>query len=184
MPPPTTGSDTASGRGRAPHGLALAIEPVVEHFRSRRRPRERAIGVQADEQVGLAVVGGGRALVDADQAVLVAGQDDPHTEASLDERAQPSRDVERQLLFLQAVGAAHTDLVAAVPGVDRQRPQRLPWLQTGKSRFGARDSGRLWTRDSRIGVLGSDGYFDRHTRGVVRSGHRRPRRHRPDDSRP
>ena len=76
--------------------------------------------MQADEQVRLAIVRRRRTLVDADETVIVSRQDDPHAEAAFDERAQPSRDVQRQLFFLETVGTLHTDLIAPVSGIDGQ----------------------------------------------------------------
>ena len=95
---------------------------------------KRAVRVKAEEQIGLAVVRGRRALVDADRAVVIARQDDPNAEAAFDQPAQPPRDVERELLLLETVGAANADLVAAVPRIDHQRLQRLRGSEAGQPR--------------------------------------------------
>ena len=129
--------------------------------------------MKAEKKIGLAIVGGRRSLVDADHAVIVPGQDDPDAESAFHEPAKPARDVQGQLLFLEATCSAHADLVTAVPRVDRQRLQGLAGLQAGKPRRLCRRKPWVGGRKLRIRRRRSSlrhGDFDDDARRIVRSG--------------
>ena len=118
----------------APGLLALAIQAEREHLGAGHRRHERGVGMQADEQLGLAVVGQRRTLVEPDPAVLVAGQDDADAEPRLDQRSHAPADIERHLLFEGAARTLDAVVVAAVTGVDDNRLQDSPRRGKGRQR--------------------------------------------------
>ena len=75
------------------------------------------IGVDRNEQIGLVLVGDGGPGFQRDEGVIVAGEDDVGSQASLQQAAQPQRDVQHQVLLHQAVGADGPSVVPAMPGV-------------------------------------------------------------------
>ena len=66
----------AWGLRRALRRFAIAGEIEVEHFGARHCRAERRVGVQADEEIGLVVVGDGRALIEADVLIGVTREQD------------------------------------------------------------------------------------------------------------
>ena len=50
--------------------------------------------MKADEQIGLVVVGDGRALIETDGVVAITGEDHAHAQPSFERRLQPPRDAE------------------------------------------------------------------------------------------
>ena len=102
--------------------------------------------MEADEEVGLPVVGHGCALVESEGAIIVARQNHAKTESILDHRAQASGDVECDLLFFRALRATDSNIVSAVTGIDHDR---LP-------RASGRDRG-AWIRNSAVGASGAGG---------------------------
>jgi hypothetical protein len=97
---------------------AVVAEAEIEDFRAGRRAAHRGVGVQADEQVRLVVIGHGGALVEADGLIGVAREDDARAQAGLDGRLQPPRDAERHVLFERALRSACTVFIASMAGVD------------------------------------------------------------------
>ena len=103
--------------------------------------------MQADEQVGLAVVGERRAVVERDRLVGVAGQQhadaEPALERAFSRRAMRQRDV----LLERAGGALDAGVVAAVAGVDDDRPQAAGGrLAAGGGRSGGWRNGQAGGR--------------------------------------
>ena len=143
MPPP----QLRQGGGRrigAPPGLEVgAIDAQVEDLRALRRGTHRGVGVDADEQVGVVVVGDSRALILIEGAVVVAGHD--HRSPSLLSMsaltlrlsASVDRLLEAAARTLGAVGLAavariehhrpHTDRRPRVSKRRRRRARRRRW---------------------------------------------------------
>ena len=136
---------------------AVVAEAEIEDFRAGRRAAHRGVGVQADEQVRLVVVGHGRALVEADGLIGVAREDDARAQAGLDGRLQPPRDAERHVLFERALRSACTVFIAAVAGVDHDRAHRSRRRDVEqRRRLGCGRRGRLLGRRRRLGGLRDD----------------------------
>ena len=66
--------------GHALRLVAVLFEAQVEDLRPGRRRADRCVGVEADEEVGLVVVGERRALVEIHRGIAVAGQDHAHAQ--------------------------------------------------------------------------------------------------------
>ena len=59
--------------------------------------------MQADQQIGFAIVRGCRAFVDPHDPIVVSRENDTNTKPAFDESLQPARDIERQLFLLLAL---------------------------------------------------------------------------------
>ena len=92
VPPPNTGSDSLSPCGDALRLFTVFLEAEVENFGAAHRRPHRRVGVQADEEIRLVVVGERRALVEPDGLIAVARQDHPRAESRLERGLQPPRD--------------------------------------------------------------------------------------------
>jgi hypothetical protein len=79
--------------------------------------------VQADEEVGLVVVGERRAVVVQHDAVVVSREQHADAEARIEHASQAARDVEHQVLLEHAAGPARALFLAAMPGIDHDRAQ-------------------------------------------------------------
>ncbi len=144
----------AEHRERVPFGLGHALRLVavvgqaqVEDLGARRGRPDGGVGVEADEQVGLVVVGDRRTLVEPDGLVAVPGEDDERPQPGLDGGLQAAGRDERDVFFLHALGAARAVLVAAVPGIDHDRPDSARRRQAEQRRRVCRRCGR-WRRGS------------------------------------
>ena len=82
------------------------------------RRAERRVGVQADEQIRLVVVGHRRPIVDRHAAVVVARQQHADAEARLDRGLDAAGERQRQVFLLRARRALHALVVAAVTRID------------------------------------------------------------------
>ena len=142
--PPPTPAGLPSRPGDALRLVAVLLEAQVEDFGAGRRRPHRGVGVEADEEVGLVVVGERRALVEFDGSVGVARQDHPHAEAGLERRLQPARDAQRHVLLERAA--------RAVRAVFRRRrdPHRRRWCGC---RLTGRDRGAAGATPARPEVL-------------------------------
>ena len=118
VPPPNTGSASLSPLRDPLRLVAVLLEAQVEDLGAGRRRAHRGVGVEADEEVRLVVVGERRALVEADGGVAVARQDHAHAEPGLERRLQPPRDAQRHVLFERAAGAVRAVFGAAVARID------------------------------------------------------------------
>ena len=78
----------------------------------------RTIGVDGEKQVGLAIVGHFGSLLERDETIVLAGENDFGTEAVFEERAEAEADIEDHLFFREAGGAGCSVIVAAVAGVE------------------------------------------------------------------
>ena len=103
-------------------GVGALDGQVVDLGALHRRPH-RGVGVDAEEHVGLLVVGERRSIVERHRAIVLAGQEHPQPEAAFDQRAQAPRDRERDLFFERALRALRAELVAAMAGIDHDRAQ-------------------------------------------------------------
>src|SRR5215831_9004601 len=83
--------------------------------------------MNAQKEIGLAVVGDGVALVGCDGAVVVARQHDAHAKPRFDETLQSPGDLERDLLLERSLRTSNAGVVAAMPRVDDHgaKPCRL-----------------------------------------------------------
>ena len=92
LPPPRTGrvSDCAS---RGLLGLVAVLRQAQEEDLGAADARpQRRVRVQAEEQVGLVVVGERRALIERDGLIAFAREQHADAEPRLERRLQPSRD--------------------------------------------------------------------------------------------
>ncbi len=121
VPPPKTGSGLGLAPGDPLRLIAVLLEAQVEDLGAGRRRADRGVGVQADEEVRLVVVGERRALVEVDGRIGVARQDHAHAQPRLERRLEPPRDAERHVLFERAAGAVRAVFGAAVAGIDDDR---------------------------------------------------------------
>ena len=137
-PPPNAGTRSAAPAARSRRvssNAATKIDGAAD------RRRDRRVGVQADEQIGLVVVGHRRPLVDRHVAVVVSRQQHADAEPRFDGALDASRDRQRQVFFLRPAGALRALVFAAVAGIDRDRAdRRRGWPNAGGS------SGRRWRR--------------------------------------
>ena len=69
----------------------------------RRRRAERRVRVQADEHIGLVVVGHRRPGVERHVAIVLSGQEHADAEPALDRGFDLARDRQRQIFLLGAV---------------------------------------------------------------------------------
>ena len=107
--------------GHALRLVAVLLEAQIEHLGAGRRRANRRVGVEADEEVRLVVVGERRALVEVDGGIAVARQDHAHAQPRFERGLQPPRDAERDVLFERAAGPVRAVFGAAVAGVDDDR---------------------------------------------------------------
>ena len=110
----------ALGLGHAAGFLVGAIEAEEEDLCAGGRASQRRVGVEADEHVGLVVVGKRRALVERQRAVVVARQQHAGAEARFQSALDATRDRQRQRLLQRAARAFGPVLVAAMAR-DRSR---------------------------------------------------------------
>ena len=103
--------------------VAVLLQAEVEHLRAGDGRPQRRVGVQADEEIRLVVVGERRALIEADGLVAVAREQHAHAKPRFERRLQPARDRQRDVLLERALRAFRAGLVAAVSGVDHDRAQ-------------------------------------------------------------
>src|SRR5213593_2115038 len=101
--------------------LRGAVEGGGENRGAGRRRLHGSVRVQADEQIGLVVVGDGRAFVDWHVAVIVSRENDADTQAPFDCRLHAPGDTEHQVLFFRARSAFDSFLFTAVAWIDRDR---------------------------------------------------------------
>src|ERR1044072_2685356 len=80
--------------------------------------------MQADEEVCLTVVCDRGALVERQRTIVVSREDDTKTESTLDHASQSTGDVQCQLLFFDALRAAHTHIVTTMTRIDHDRLPR------------------------------------------------------------
>ena len=88
------------------------------HLRALERRPHRRIGVDAQEDVGLVVVGKRSAIVERQRTIVLAGQEHLGAEAAFDQRPQAARDRQRDVLLERSLGALGAQFVAAVTRVD------------------------------------------------------------------
>ena len=120
----STGSGSTAAR-RAPRCCASSPNPStlsVEYLDAGGGRSHRRVGVQAEEQVGLVVVGERGPLIDRDVLVAVAREQHAHAETALERGLQPACDRERDVLLQRPAGTLHAAIVAAVAGIDHDRP--------------------------------------------------------------
>ena len=138
--------------------VAVLVEAQVEDLGACRRAAHRRVGVQADEQVRLVVVGERRALVEADRLIAVARQDDAHAQPRLERRLQPARHAQRHVLFERAARSARAVFVAAVAGVDDDRAHAARRREVEQRRRQSGDGvGGAGAACRRAGVAGAVG---------------------------
>ena len=70
------------------------------------------------EEVGLCLVGDRRTRLERDEGVVGPRVDHLRTELVMEQSAEPQRDVENNILLLNAVNAQRAGVMAAVAGVD------------------------------------------------------------------
>ena len=107
--------------GVAAHGRPVLAERHVEHLGTGHRRTHRRIGVDADEQVRLVVVGKGGARIEGDGLIAAARQQDADAEAGLDRGLELARDRQHDVLLEGARGTSRAGFGAAVSGVDHDR---------------------------------------------------------------
>ena len=147
-PPPTTG--TGMPRLRRPRGALVILEAQRQHLRAARRRSHRRVGVQADEEIGLVVVGERRPPIDRHVLVAVAREEHAQAHAALDRRLQSPRHLQREILLLRARRARRALVVAAVARVDDDGPHGTgaAHVDDGRSRTGAGTGGAPGRRRS------------------------------------
>ena len=111
----------AVGLRLAPRFLAETVEAEIVNQRSLRRCARRAIGVEADKQIGLVVVRNRRAGVRVRNLVFIARHDDANAEAPFDGAFHALRDCEHHILFHDAVRPLHAGVVATVTRIQHDR---------------------------------------------------------------
>ncbi len=104
--------------GQAARLLVGRVEAEEEGLRAGRLPLDGAVGVDADEQAGLVVVGDGGPVLVRDVDVAVAGQDDREAHVPLDQGLELEADGQGDVLFEVPELALGAGLHAAVAGVD------------------------------------------------------------------
>ena len=113
------------GGQRRASGLAgVGLERGRVDRRAGKRRPQRRVRVQADEQIGLAVVGDRRALVDRHAAVVVSREQHPDAEPRFDRRFDSPGDGEREVFLLGPAGAFRAFVVSAVARIDGDRSNR------------------------------------------------------------
>ena len=135
--------------GDAPGLGAVAVEAEEEDLGAGRLLAHRGVQVQADEQIGLVVVGEGGALVEIDGAVVLARQQRAHAEPRLERALEQAGDGQRDVLLEGpggAAGAGPADAfdvdVAAVSGIDDDGVDRRGFGPERGRGLGARCAGR------------------------------------------
>src|SRR6185369_5199653 len=96
-----------------------------EGLDSARAARLARVRVDRDEEVGVLRVGDRRPLLERDEAVAVAREDDLDAgELGLERRAQAPRDVEHDVLLGESAGPDRARVPPAVPRVDDDAVER------------------------------------------------------------
>ena len=163
--PPVTDGSTAPSRCGQPLRLGrVAVETEIEHFGARRGAADRGVGVQADEEVGLVVVGKRRAIVVVDGAVVVAREQHAHAEPGFERGLEQAGDRQRDVLLERAAGPLRALVVAAVPRVDHDGADRRERAD-GEQRWGRRRRHRRQSLRARRG--GPDNLDDQTLRGSL-----------------
>ena len=112
------GQHPVGGHRRASGLAGVGLESGGVDGRAVQRRPQRRIRMQADEQVGLAVVGDRRAVVDRHAPVVVSRGQDANAESRFDRGSNPPRHGERDVLLLRAAGALCAFVVSAVARID------------------------------------------------------------------
>ena len=80
--------------------------------------------MQADEQIGLVVVGDRGPLVERHVPVVVSREQHANAEPRLDGGLEAARDGQRQVFLITPLGALDAVVLAAMARIDRDRPNR------------------------------------------------------------
>ncbi len=152
VPPPSAGSVMAGVIGAlARLGVGAFDAQVIDLGALDEGPHGR-VGVDAEEDVGLMVVGERRPIVVRDDAVVFAREEHPQAEAAFDQRAQPARHRERDVLLERAARSLRAKFVATVTGIDDHGPQ----AGRGRGRHRRTDVHRQRRRRDGAGQLAGD----------------------------
>ena len=100
--------------------LAVLLEAQVEDFRAGHRRADRGVGVQADEEIRLVVVGEAARSSSATLLIAVAREDHADAEPRLERPLQPPGHAQRDGLLERPARPARAVVFAAVAGVDRR----------------------------------------------------------------
>jgi len=108
--------------GQPPHIFVGGVEVEEERLRPAGTLFIRAVGVDADEELGVVIVGRGGPVLQQDLDVLVAGENHAEGQVALDYGLQLEADGQGDVFFQSAGLALGPALHAAVPRVDDDRP--------------------------------------------------------------
>ena len=158
---PTARARSRAARRRRPGGARRAVGPLrgvierrdVDGCAGAGRPR-RGIRVEAEEEIGLVVVGDRGPLVERHEPVVVAREKYADAEARLDQRLEAARDRQRQVLLDNPLGAPGARVLPAMARIDGDRPERRGCLaedwQVGRRRRRGRRGGRFGDRRHQV----------------------------------
>ena len=100
------------------HGIWVAGEVEVIDFNAANFGFRRAVGVDADEEIGLRLVGDGGPGFERDEGVVGAGVDNFCAETIVQKFAKAESDVEHDIFFADAADAEGAGIVATMTGVN------------------------------------------------------------------
>ena len=130
----------AVARGEA-DGVAIAGHVQGERLHPADAPVRSGVAVDGDEQIAPGLVGDAGAILQADEAVVVARED--HLQAAVGQEIRdPAGHGERHVFFARSFPADRPGVVATVPGVDHHAANLEPEL-LGQRDVADDDQGRV-----------------------------------------
>ena len=124
VPPPKTGISMTAGVGeRLVCPGDVPLDAGVEHLGPGGRGPHGSVRVDADEQIGLVVVGERCAGVERHGGIAVAREEDARAESRLERRLDAPRNRERDVLLERPLRPGRARLGSAVARIDHDRAQ-------------------------------------------------------------